>query len=134
MQLLLDTIIWIWSVADPGRLSAKVRSALKAPDAELWLSPISVWEAMQLVQRGRIVAEGTPADVVDEMLRAVPQRMAPLTHEVAMASCQLKLPHRDPADRFLAATAKINGLTLVTSDRRLLASREFATLANVTHR
>jgi PIN domain nuclease of toxin-antitoxin system len=52
---------------------------------------------MQLFQRGRITADG------------------------------------DPADRLLAATAKINGLTLVTSDRRLLASREFSTLANVTH-
>jgi PIN domain nuclease of toxin-antitoxin system len=37
MQLLLDTHIWIWSVADPERLSTRVRSALRAPGAELWL-------------------------------------------------------------------------------------------------
>jgi PIN domain nuclease of toxin-antitoxin system len=40
------------------------------------------------------------------------------------------LAHRDPADRILAATAKIHELTLVTADKRLLASREYATLEN----
>src|SRR5665213_1749728 len=74
-------------------------------------------------------------DAVREMLHAVPQRIAALTYEVAMVSCTLKLAHRDPADRLLAATAKVHGLTLVTADSRLLASREYATLANsVRHR
>ncbi|MEP6495665.1 MAG: type II toxin-antitoxin system VapC family toxin [bacterium] len=134
MQLLLDTHIWIWSVSDPDRLSAKVRRALEAPDTDLWLSPISVWEAMLLFQRGRLITNGDPASVVDEMLRAVPQRAAPLTHAVAVASCLLELPHRDPADRMIAATAKVHGLTLVTADKRLLASREYATLPNVERR
>lgn len=132
MSLLLDTHIWIWSLSDPDKLSKTVRNALNAPETELWLSPISVWEAMQLFQRGRLAAEGDPANAIDAMLHAMPRREAPLTHEVAVASCLLRLPHRDPADRFIAATAKVHGLTLVTADERLLASREFATLANVT--
>jgi PIN domain nuclease of toxin-antitoxin system len=53
MQLLLDTHIWIWSVSEPDRLSAKVRKALEGSDSDLWLSPISVWEAMILFQRGQ---------------------------------------------------------------------------------
>ena len=134
MQLLLDTHIWIWSVSAPENLSPKVRKALGAPASVLWLSPISVWEATLLFERGRLVADSSPDDAVREMLRVVPQRIAPLTHEVAIASCTLKLPHRDPADRFLAATAMVHDLTLVTADRRLLASREYATLENSVRR
>jgi len=40
----------------------------------------------------------------------------------------IPLPHKDPADRFIAATAKLNGLILVTSDRALLACPELALL------
>jgi PIN domain nuclease of toxin-antitoxin system len=64
------------------------------------------------------------------VLRTVPMQEAPLTHEVALASRRLKLKHQDPADRFLAATAVGYDLTLVTADRHLLRSQEFATLAN----
>ena len=130
MQLLLDTHIWIWSVSAPENLSPKVRKALGASATVLWLSPISVWEATLLFQRGRLLADSSLEDAVREMLRVVPHRIAPLTYEVAIASCTLKLPHCDPADRFLAATAKIHDLTLVTADKRLLASREYATLEN----
>jgi PIN domain nuclease of toxin-antitoxin system len=55
---------------------------------------------------------------------------APLTFEIALATRDLALMHRDPADRFLAATAKVLGLTLVTADERLLGLGEIATLAN----
>lgn len=54
---------------------------------------------------------------------------APLTHEIAQISRQLTL-HGDPADRFIAATAKVLGLTLVTSDARLLACPDIVTLSN----
>lgn len=57
-------------------------------------------------------------------------REAPLTHEIAMAAYGLTLLHADPADRFLAATAKVLGLTLVTADKKLLGLGEIATLAN----
>ena len=57
-------------------------------------------------------------------------REAPLTHEIVLAAHHLQLAHPDPADRFLAATAQVLGLTLVTADARLLGLGEIATLAN----
>ncbi|MGA7908633.1 MAG: PIN domain-containing protein [Candidatus Sulfotelmatobacter sp.] len=45
---------------------------------------------------------------------------APLTHEIAVEAQLLAMPHRDLADRFLAATAKVLDLTLVTADTNLL--------------
>ena len=130
MKLLLDTHIWLWGLLDPERLTPAVRRALQSPENELWLSPISVWEALILVERGRLTVKRPVTEWVEEMVQALPRREAPLTHEIAVASRQLKLSHQDPADRFLAATAKVMGLTLVTADARLLRSKEYAVLAN----
>jgi len=55
---------------------------------------------------------------------------APLTREVALQSGAVDLQHADPADRFLAATARVLDLTVVTADRRLLRAKSFRSLAN----
>jgi len=59
-----------------------------------------------------------------------PLREAPFTNEIVLLAQQLPLPHRDPADRFLAATAQIMNLTLVTGDDRLLGLGTILTLKN----
>lgn len=130
MKLLLDTHIWIWSLLEPERLTRRVGTALRAPTNELWLSPISVWETMQLLDRGRLEIDSEPSEWVYEMLGAASLREAPLTHDVAIEAVLIDLPHRDPADRLIAASAKVHELTLVTGDDRLLRSSQFATLAN----
>ncbi len=130
MKLLLDTHIWLWALLEPERLTPAVRAALESADNELWLSPISVWEALVLAERGRLVPSAPAAEWIQQMVRAIPRREAPLTHDIAVASRRLALSHQDPADRFLAATAAVLGLTLVTADERLLQSEDFAVLAN----
>ncbi len=132
MKLLLDTHIWLWGLLEPERLAPAVRAELQSPDNELWLSPVSVWEACILAERGRLsLAKGTTSTAwVQQMVAAIPRREAPLTHEIAMVSRRLTLPHQDPADRFLAATASVLELTLVTADERLQHSDEFAVLVN----
>ncbi len=128
MKLLLDTHIWLWSQREPQRLGVRLQKELESSENELWLSPISSWEALTLHRKKRIVLH---ADPVSWLARATASlREAPLTHEIVAVSGQLQLPHSDPADRFLAATAKVLGLTLVTADRNLLGSTEIATLAN----
>ena len=130
MKLLLDTHIWLWALLEPERLSPAVRTALQSPDNQIWLSPISVWEALVLAERGRLTITTTAAEWVQRMVQAIPRREAPLTHDIAVMSRQLALSHHDPADRFLAATALVMGLTLVTADERLMHSTEYAVLAN----
>lgn len=85
---------------------------------------------MQLLHRNRLDVEIDPAIWITDMLHAGALREAPVTHDVAMEAVLIRLPHRDPADRFLAASAKVHDLTLVTADERLLGSRDFASLAN----
>ncbi len=130
MKLLLDTHIWIWSLFAPDRLTGTVTGHLESPANELWLSPISVWETLLLVERGRLKVRGQPAAVVNDMLKTGPFREAPVTHAVAMHSRRVQLPHDDPADRFLAATAVVYDLTLVTADDRMLNASGLSVLAN----
>lgn len=130
MRLLLDTHIWLWALLAAHRLAPPVRRALSDPESQLWLSPISTWEALLLIERGRVVVEGDVADWVREALSATPVHEAALTHNVALESRRFRFRHHDPADRFLAATAVVYDLTLVTADRRLLRSKEFAVLPN----
>jgi len=128
LNLLLDTHIWLWSLRDSKRLGRRVRHELNNPANELWLSPISTWEALMLNAKGRIRLTG---DLTNWVQRATaPMHEAPLTHEIALAAQQLVWVRRDPADRFLAATAMILDLTLVTADKDLLGLGEIATLAN----
>ena len=123
MKLLLDTHIWLWSVLDPSRLSRRAASALEAASNEKWLSPISVWETLVLADRGRVILEPDPVTWIRHELERLPFHPAPLTHEIAIESRRIELPHDDPADRFLAATALVHDLTFVTADARLLRCR-----------
>ena len=127
MNLLLDTHIWIWSKSEPERIGRRAAKELSNDANEIWLSPVSVWEVLALMQKGRIRMEN-PLLWVE---RAAEQlREAPLTQEIVRTAFALSLPHSDPADRFLAATAKVLRLTLITADRTLLSVREIATLDN----
>ncbi|GIW41494.1 MAG: ribonuclease VapC [Candidatus Binatia bacterium] len=128
MRLLLDTHVWIWSLLEPTRLGRRALSALRNRRSELWLSPVSTWEFLILVERGRVQIDAPPEDWLRDAMERAPLREAPLTHEIALASRSVDLPHDDPADRFLAATARVLDLTLVTADRRMMRSRSFSVL------
>jgi len=128
MKSLLDTHIWLWSVEDPSRLGRRVLQELRNPQNERWLSPISTWELLILHAKKRIRLSG---NISSWIARATaPFQEAPLTHDIALSSRNLPLSHEDPADRFLAATAHVFDLTLVTADARLLGLGEISTLAN----
>lgn len=130
MKLLLDTHIWLWSLLEPGRLSPTVAAALAASDTERWLSPLSVWEALLLIERKRLEVDRPGEPWVREALERAPVQEAPVTREVALASRRLKTRHQDPVDRFLVATADVFDLTLVTADATLLAMKSVAVLPN----
>jgi PIN domain nuclease of toxin-antitoxin system len=120
MNLLLDTHIWLWSHREPWRLSSEVTRALTDPRNELWLSPISTWELILLVE-GKRVTLNEPLDAfVVKSQKELSLREAAFSWAVADELRYTVLRHRDPADRLLVATAKFYDLTLITADRRLL--------------
>lgn len=130
MRLLLDTHILLWSFLEPHRLSPTVAGELEGRHNELWLSPVTTWEIILLSEKARVQLDPDPVRWVRRVLDEFPFREAPLTHGVAIRSRQVNLPHRDPADRFIAATAAIYDLTLVTADARLYGGEGFQVLPN----
>ncbi|MFN0171901.1 MAG: type II toxin-antitoxin system VapC family toxin [Bryobacteraceae bacterium] len=131
MKLLLDTHIWLWSLIEPDRLSRRVSKAIDDPSNELWLSPISVWEVVLLCSKGRVSVGGPPDKWVKNALKTLSILEAPFTHEIALETLRFEFPHRDPADRFLVATARVLDLVLVTADRNLIGAKHCKVLANV---
>ena len=111
-------------------LKSEVAEALESQTNELWLSPITVWEVAILAERGRITLDRPYSQWIVDALHRVPFTEAALTHQIALKSREVVLPHQDPADRFLVATALIYDLVFVTADKTILDSKAVAVLPN----
>ena len=130
LKYLLDTHIWIWSLLEPDRLTKRVKGELVKPENELWLSSISVWELMVLVEKKRIILNSNVETWLKQAFDKAPMKEAPVTFEIAQMSRIVKLPHQDAADRIIAATAVALKLKVISADERMLHSSDFSTLAN----
>jgi PIN domain nuclease of toxin-antitoxin system len=130
MRLLLDTHIWIWALLSPEKLSQRVQRELQRGSNELYLSPVSIWEAKHLERRKRLHTKYEFSKWLEQALLEAPLKEAALTFAVAVAASRIELPESDPGDVFLAATATTLDLTLVTADTQLLACSWLKTLPN----
>jgi PIN domain nuclease of toxin-antitoxin system len=130
MNLLLDTHIWLWNHLEPWRVASDVNQALADPGNELWLSPVSIWELAVLREKRRVLLDEEMNRWVEKSKRELSLREAPFSWEVANEIPFTQLAHRDPADRFLVATAKAYQLTLVTADERLMRVPALSVLPN----
>jgi len=128
VKLLLDTHVWLWSFLEPQKLGRAVAETLENSENEIWLSPISVWELILLVRKKRVALDLPVEKWVQSANAQAPVREAPLNSEVILATMQIHLPHGDPADALIVATAKTFDLTLVTFDRRLRRLKDISVL------
>ena len=129
MKILLDTHIWLWYLLGDERLSLQVQTAISDSNNELWLSPISIWETLILAEKGRISLQPDPVTWVNLALKTLETREAPMNHAIAILSRDIALPHQDPGDRFIAATAIHYGLILATVDANLTGNSALQTLS-----
>ncbi|MCY4647962.1 MAG: type II toxin-antitoxin system VapC family toxin [Gammaproteobacteria bacterium] len=131
MNLLLDTHIWLWSLLDPQRLCGRARNELTDPANTLALSPVSVWETLVLAEKDRVLLRPDPWSWIRTALTVGPVRELPVTFDIALASRTIRVGHDDPADRFIAATAAVHELTLVTADASLLRCPDIRVIPGV---
>ena len=119
MQLLLDTHIWLWMQQDKDRIPTPVRRKLSRDSVSLYLSAVSVMEISIKLSIGKLRMDLAVSELVEHLLS---QGVIPLPVGIdhALAAGALPLHHRDPFDRTLIAQARVEGLTLVTADPRIL--------------
>ncbi len=116
MNFLADTHLLLWGSCTPNRISKTTRSVMDDPNAEAWFSVVSVWEATIKHMLGRKDFAVDPG-VLRRGLLANGWRELTITGEHARAVSDLPPLHNDPFDRMLIAQAKVEGLTLLTSDK-----------------
>ncbi|MHB8499659.1 MAG: type II toxin-antitoxin system VapC family toxin [Candidatus Acidiferrales bacterium] len=130
MKLLLDTHIWIWNYTAPEKLTSEVAREIANPQHDRFLSPVSIWEMVMLLEKKRIELHQDFGEWFLQSKQDLNLLEAPLTWEVAHELRFTMLGYRDPGDRFLVATAKAFDLTLVTSDERLINVPGLSVLPN----
>ncbi len=121
-MILLDTHAWIWLVSAPEQLSENARVAVRAASA-VGVSPISCWEIATKAARGRLTLDRDVDAWIGQALRYEGVEVATLTPRIAVRAGKLGTEgfHGDPADRMLAATAMVRGISLVTKDAQIRA-------------
>lgn len=129
MKLLMDTHVWIWSQEAPDELGPAATGMLRADENELAVSSVSTLEIARLIEGGVLELRGPLKSWVTRSLETLRCGTVPLTHEIAAAAYALPGTfHKDPADRILAATARLLEMTLATADERILQYSHIRTL------
>lgn len=121
--LLLDTHVWLWLVFAEPYIKQPVMDALELASASnlLFLSPISMWEVALKHSRGRLDLDRPVRDWLIHAATLPGLQLATITPSIAAECAELPPAfHGDPADRMIAATARSEGLTLVTHDTTLI--------------
>lgn len=121
MRILLDTHIFLWFISGDARLLANIRNAIRDSDNEVYLSSVSIWEAIVKYQSGRLPLPEPPEAYLPK------QRNLHQISDLALdEGCVVKLAnlpplHRDPFDRMLVCQALQNSLTIATVDSAVRA-------------
>ena len=115
--LLLDTCALVWLAIGDAKLSEKARTAVAAADS-VSVSPVSAWELGQKHRRGLLKLPMSPRELFRAAIERYALDIAPLTPEVMFAASAIPEHHKDPADRFIIATALLGNMAVVTADHR----------------
>ena len=124
-MILPDTHALLWLCLEPKRLSRPAAAAIRkaVSTGGIGVASISLWEIAMLIALGRLSPRGTPDAWIAELVETSGVVVKELTPAVAVLSTQFPNDFpADPADRLIAATARAEGLTLITRDVKIRKS------------
>ncbi len=115
MNLLLDTHVALWAIADSPKLPQRARDLIQAPKTTVWVSAASIWEIVIKCGMGRGDMPVSGQDAV-RYFQESGYRFLPIDVEHALAVESLPAHHQDPFDRILVAQALVEPMRLMTHD------------------
>ncbi|MBD2440906.1 type II toxin-antitoxin system VapC family toxin [Nostoc sp. FACHB-110] len=121
MRILLDTHIFLWFISGDTQLSTDVRDAIRDPDNDVYLSSVSIWEAIVKYQLGKLPLPEQPETYLPKQRDLHQIASLALDESSVIQLAKLPLLHRDPFDRMLICQALQNGLIIATVDSTVRA-------------
>jgi PIN domain nuclease of toxin-antitoxin system len=131
-SILVDTHVWLWYINGSKELSKSAQKTIATAlhGNQAYIAAISLWEIGMLDKKQRIILEMPALEWINKSIDITRINVAPITPEIAIESSFLPGKfHDDPADRLIVATARIEGLTLITRDKQILAYSKHKYLA-----
>jgi len=121
VKLLLDTSVFLWYIAGSQRLPTDIVAAVRAPENDVRLSVVSLWEILIKHNLGRLRLPEPPAAYISRQRERHRIESLPLGESAIAHLAKLPDTHSDPFDRMLICQAIEHDLTLVSSDRAIHA-------------
>lgn len=120
--MLLDTCALLWWTLDPEKLSLKAARACEEIErAGAFISSMSLWEIGIKIKNGKLDIGTSLQDYTMRLKKLDFLKIVPVDEVIWMENLDLKWTHRDPADRTIVATAKLNKCPIITSDEHMKA-------------
>ena len=116
MKYLLDTHIFLWWITDNPKLQKITRDLISDKSNELFLSSASLWEIMIKSKLSKIDLPDDPKTYLKKQVQINSINILNITMEHSLETYDLPEIHKDPFDRMLIAQARIEKLTIVTTD------------------
>jgi len=116
VKYLLDTHTLLWMACEENKLGKKAVSILEDISSVLYVSSASAYEIMQKYRIGKLLGYSYVVENYFSVIHSLGLKELSINSHHASFAGNFEWLHRDPFDRLLAAQAKIENLTLITSD------------------
>ena len=117
-MILIDTHVWIWLHSNPDNLSPSSLEFVQNA-GRIAISPVSIYETMVAVEKGRLESQFKPETLVRRWLAAMDITRIPVSDEIVIQSRTLLFDHADPFDRIIAAHALAEDIPVISADIKL---------------
>lgn len=114
-SVLLDTNIFLWWLEDDKKLKSEVRKIIENPQSLVFVSVVSAWEMSIKHALGKLPLKTT----LQECFRKAGFEVLDIALDYIFELENLPLYHNDPFDRMLIVQARVENLTLITSDQKI---------------